>query len=117
MATKTRAEMISRVLTRLGVLAAGQTATDEDSDLAGEVLDSLHKSHTKRGLAPYATTAYPEWAQRSVVKIAAHELASDFGITGQRLAEFAQAAIGAERDLSEQVAAQSHAAPTRFKAY
>lgn len=80
MATKTRAQMIDHVLQRISVLAAGQSATADDSALVGPILDSLHDTLRARGLAPFATSAFPMWAQEAFTKILSSEIAPYFGV-------------------------------------
>ena len=110
MATKTRSQMVDLTLQRLGVLAAGQNATAADSALVGSVVDSIHDQLRKRGLAPFATSAFPSWAQAPFAKILAEEVAPYFGkqMPGRQ---------DGERDLAEQMSAKVHPRPVEFKAY
>ena len=75
--------MITKVLRRPGVLGASESADASDSALAGDVLDSLHDQLRKEGLAPYATSSFPEWAQEPFTKCLEEDLAPYFGKSRQ----------------------------------
>lgn len=117
MATITRADIVSRALEHIGVKSATQSATAEDAKLAGEVFDSVYYRFRKLGLAPFATSAIPEWAQGSFRRIVAAELAPVFGISGQRLSEFVAEKIAARKELAEQVTGYRHSVPIKTRYY
>lgn len=107
----TRAEMITKVLRRLGVLAVGQSVAAADSALVGETLDTAHTNYRKRGLANFATSAFPEWAQEPFAKIIADQVAPYFGLSSEvRKLE----AREGDRELAEQMQGRRHAVPVRF---
>lgn len=113
MATKTRAEMISFMLEHIGVRAANQSARAEDSTLAGTVLDSLHTRLRKEGLAPYATSAFPEWAQIPFAEVAGPELAPSFRIGGEAYAVLEQRAAHGYREMQRQTSGYRHPIPIK----
>lgn len=117
MATKTRAEMIALAMQRLGVLGAGQTPSSEDSDLVGGVLDSVHDQYNKRGLAPFATSAFPAWSQEPYSKIIAAAIGPYFGYRGATLAPLIQESRIGERELYIQLEVGELNAPTEFRSY
>lgn len=79
MANLTRAEMIDRVLQRLSVVGAGQSAKPEDSTLAGVTVDSVYGQFRARGRAPFPITAFPDWSQEPYTAIFAYYAAPYFG--------------------------------------
>lgn len=81
MANWTKAELSARVLKYLNVVGAGQTATADDDTATQETIDSVYKRLRKLGLAPFATSAIPEYAQNGLRKIVAYEVAPLFGIS------------------------------------
>jgi hypothetical protein len=111
-ATLNRAQMIDKVLQRLGVLGGGQAATAEDAALVGPVLDTVHTQRRKRGLANFATSAFPEWAQEPFAKVIAREAGPYFGLRSEELD--ADAREG-ELELAAQMQGRRHAVPVRFK--
>ena len=80
MATKTRAEMIKKVLQRLGVVSASGSVDAKDSGLVGPILDSLHSRYLKRRLVNFATTAFPEWSQEPFTMCLEEEVAPYYGL-------------------------------------
>ena len=108
MATKTRAEMISWVLENIGIKAATVTARDEDSTKAGRAIDALFERHRKDGLAPYATSAFPEWAQQPFVDLASRDLLPIYRIGGEMAKLIMAAAERGQMELHKQVAGVKH---------
>lgn len=116
MATKTRAEMITHALRRMGIVGVGGAASAADSELVGAILDTKHAQYRKRGLANFATSAFPEWAQEPFAKVIAHDAAPHFGkalpvnpATGETLGE------EGDRELAVQMQGRRHPVVTRFK--
>ena len=110
MATLTKAEIRDRVLEHLGVLGAGQSASAEDAAVVEEAIDAAHDQLRKFGLAPYATTAVPEWAQPLLRDYVAGIVGHAFGFGDAHLGGKALA----EREMARQVALQKF--PLRVKA-
>lgn len=102
MATKTRAEMITLTMRRLGVLGQGASASAADAAIVGDALDSIHDQLRKKGLANYATSAFPMWAQEPFAKVLGEEVAPYFGLErpGWRKS--------GELDLAEQMQGKRH---------
>jgi len=111
MADMTRAQMIDKVLQRLGVLGAGQSASAEDADLVGKTLDGIHSQYRKLRLAPFATSAFPDWAQEPYAKIIAAQVAPYFG-KGDDMAVREDARKG-HQELGEQLQGEALGAPVR----
>ena len=117
MSDKTRAEMITLVLQRLGVVGQGQSASADDSAVTGEVIDSVHSRLRKDRLAPFATSAFPDWAQVSFADIAASELLVPFGVGGERAQLIRAGAVRGRMELARQVASYRHNVPVRGHFY
>ena len=100
MATLTQAELRNRILEHLGVKAAGQSASAEDSGLVDEALESSHSILRKFGLCPFALTAIPDWAQPGLRDYVAADVSPAFGKAVDVIATKAVA----ERELSRQLA-------------
>jgi hypothetical protein len=105
MANLTRAEIADRALEALGAKAAGQDSSAEDANRAGEAFDTVYEMLRKEGLAPFASTATPSWAQSAVIHLVAQELIPTFGTSGERKADIAGLAQKGKVDLHTQVAA------------
>jgi hypothetical protein len=105
MATLTRAQVVDRALEAIGVKAAGQSSLTVDSDRAGESFDTVYYMLRKEGLAPFAISAVPEWAQSALIHMTAADIAPSYGIGGERLALVANMASKGRTDLATQVAA------------
>lgn len=117
MATMTKADIATRVLRRIGVLALGQTASSEDSTLVEERVDSAHDELRKAGLAPFALATVPTWAQPGLIDYVAADVAPEFGVPLARVfgspVSAQQAQMMAERRLSKQIAGYKHPIPVR----
>lgn len=79
MATWARSDLIDHALTYLGVKAAAQAPTAEDSDVVGVVVDSIYAQARTYGLAPFSVSEIPEWAQWPLTKWVAVEAGPTFG--------------------------------------
>ena len=111
MATKTRAEMITLLLERIGVKGGIEAAAAEDSALAGTVIDSLHDRLRKLGLASYATSAFPEWAQMPFVEIAGAECKVPFRLPAAMAQELESDRQHGMRETIRQMAGFRHPMP------
>ncbi len=103
--------MVGMCLERLGVLAAGQSVSANDLAAVGPVLDSLHDQLRKKGLAPFATSAFPMWAQQPFTKALAEEVGPIFGRMQPGGRE-----VG-EKELAEQLSGKRHARPTKVQSF
>jgi hypothetical protein len=110
MATLTKAELRDRVLTHMGILAAGQSASAEDAAIVEEAIDAAHSQLRKFGLVPFATSAVPEWAQAQLRDYVAGIVGPSFGFGDA----FYAGKMVAERELARQVAGKKH--PLRVRA-
>jgi len=115
MADWTKTQLADKTLEYLGVKAAGQSASAEDNALAQEVAQSVYEQLRKTGLAPFAISAVPEWAQMQLKKIIAADLCGNFGISGQRRVEYMQDKMAGIRELAVQCAGYKHPIPVRAK--
>jgi hypothetical protein len=104
MATLTKAELRNRVLEHIGVVAAGESGSAEDGDLVDEAIDSAHAQLRKFGLAPYATSAVPEWAQPLLRDYVAGIVGPSFGLGEAH----APGKAMAEREMARQVSGFKH---------
>lgn len=111
------AELIDFVLETLGIKAAGDSATAEDSASATIVIESLHDRLTGDGLVAFELSAIPKWATVPLATMAAYELGPVFGITGERLQDLASRYNGARDELARQTAAKKPPLPVRTNCY
>ena len=84
MADLTRAQMIDKAMKRISVLPAGQSATAEEKVDVGRSLDSVHSGLRARGLAPFATSAFPDWAQEAFAQVMSYYIGPYFGVAVPR---------------------------------
>lgn len=117
MATLTRIQIADRALEALGVKAAGVSAIAEDANFAREKVDAVHARLRKEGLAPYATSAIPEWAQTAFIDLVASDMAATFGVSGIRLQALGINQADARRELARQVAALKQPIPIASEAF
>lgn len=117
MASITKAALRNRVLEHLGVLAAGETPATVDQTWVEEAIDAAHDRLRKAGLAPFAISAVPSWAQIGLRDIVAADVAQSYGMSAQRLMEFQQRAQMGERELARQVAGPKPSLRVRARYY
>lgn len=82
--------------------AAGQSVSAEDTNNATAAFDSLYAKLQQVGLAPFASTAVPEWAQDELAVLIAKRLLPDYGVGGDRAALIVGMAKEARRELATQ---------------
>jgi len=100
MAATTKAQLATRVLRRIGVLGQNQTASAADSALVEAIIDDLHASLRRDGLAPFYLTAIPDGAQVPLEMMVAGRAITPFGVTGERRQVIMADALAGRRDLS-----------------
>lgn len=100
MADLTKAQFRDRVLEHMGILAAGQSASAEDAEIVEEAIDSAHDQLRKFGLAPFATSAIPAWAQPGLRSYVCDLVGPTFGFGGA----FAGGRDAGRKELADQVA-------------
>jgi hypothetical protein len=115
MANLTKAALRDRILEHLGVKAAGQSTASENAVLTEEGIDSAWARLRLRGMAPYLTSAIPDWAQAPLRDYVAAELADVFGVQGQRLQTIMGRQRKAEMEMASYVRPERPAIPTRTK--
>lgn len=79
MATRTLAQMATEALAYLGLIAQGQSASAEDQLKAENATTAAYRQLRRRGLAPYASSAFPEEHWDTVTRYVAAELGPKFG--------------------------------------
>jgi hypothetical protein len=84
MATLTQSQMADRACEALGVKNPVDSLSAEDSNRAQEAVLSAWYRLRKEGLAPFAVSAVPEWAQTAMAHIVAQDLMAVFGVSGER---------------------------------
>lgn len=104
MATKTKAQLADMVLEHLGVLATGQSATEEDASKVETAIDGAWAILRKPGLVPFATSAIPEWAQFPLRDFVAGLVGKDFGFGDS----FKPGQDEGRKELARQVAGRKH---------
>ena len=109
------ATLSTRILQHLGVLAAGESATAEDHQLVREALTGAHAQLATRGLVPFELDEIPEWAQLPLRDYVAYQLASSYGIMGERLQMLAAEHLRGLAELRVQMAAHASALPVRAR--
>lgn len=95
MADVTKAELRTRVLQHLGVIAAGETASAADALVVDNaivaVIDGeLTQTGALQGV--FTSDLVPNWSNNSLRDVVAFRVAPEFGIMGQQLAELMTAA-------------------------
>jgi len=79
MATWTKSDLSTKVLSYLGVKPAGQDASSEDDNLCKDIIDSVYEQLNTFGLVDFSVDAIPEQIQQSLVKYVAVEAGPYFG--------------------------------------
>ena len=84
MATRTQADLVTKILENLGIVPAGQAAEVEDVSTVDANLPSLIRELAAREIVyvPDLTNIPDVWFL-SLAKIGAYELRSEFGVTGE----------------------------------
>lgn len=86
MATITRTELAVDVLENIGVKAAGQPASAEDTVAVTNAIDALRAEHYRDGTIQWAADEIPDWARLFMRDLVSYEVKSLFGVTGETLA-------------------------------
>jgi hypothetical protein len=104
MATKTQADIAALVLEALGVKAASQSASAEDTAAASDAVSSAYYRLRYEQKAPFSLSSIPEWAWIPLRDFVARDLVNTFGISGDRLQSIHASASRADRDFAIQTA-------------
>lgn len=84
-------ELKERVLIRLAVLAAGESAVADDTELVGTRYAAVHDMLITEGLVNWTPTDdIPDWAELPMIAMVAAVCAHEFGVIGQRFSELQQ---------------------------
>ncbi len=84
----TRQELYEKVLQKLGVIAAGESAAPEDTQLVEARYTSLYNLLNADDLTPWTGTGgLPDYGEIPVTTMLACHCAREFGVVGQRYAE------------------------------
>lgn len=113
MATWNATELAEGVLIQLGVLAAGQTASAEDTKVVTDTWASIHPQLLRFGLAPFASTAIPVEFQEPLVKYVSGQVSAKFGLTGAREATIMREGMLGWTQIQEQAGADRTILPVR----
>ncbi len=76
----TKAQIATKVLQKLGKLAAGETIDTNDQTLVEAIIDEEHATLRLDGKAPWETSAVPDYAVLPFVLVIAALAAPDFGV-------------------------------------
>lgn len=76
----TRFDIAERALIDAKVLAAGETASPEDQDLAEQKVNAVHASLGARGLLRWTLSDIPAWAEEPLVQMTVSLLMKPFGM-------------------------------------
>lgn len=80
MATYTTAQLSTKVLQKLGVLAAGEVAAAEDDTIVtGAIVNCLSELQNDGGLAAYASSAIPDYMFEGLAFYVVPSVAMEFG--------------------------------------
>lgn len=104
----TSADLADLILEAMGIKAAGQAATAEDSARAVEAITSAHARLRSEGLAPFELDDVPDWATTQVREIVAFDLAPLFKTSSD-----AGRLQWARQELARQVTLHKSATPTK----
>lgn len=81
----TKADIGTRALRKLAVLAAEELPSAADGALAAEKVDAVHAYLGRRGMLRWTADSVPEWAAEGVVMMTAYYLAPEFGVAAGRI--------------------------------
>ena len=108
MATITKAQLATRVLQRLTILAAGEAPSAADDALVQAKIDTAYARLRKQSLVDFTSstlsTAIPEWAQDPLEQFVAAEVSPHFG----KALNIAAEQMAARRELQNQMAGHRH---------
>ena len=104
MANLSSTEIADRALEALGVKAATQDATAEDAARALESVTTVYSQLHKEGVAPFAISAVPDWAQSALIHLAALDLVPTFNSPDSRVTKIQAMAMKGRIDLATQTA-------------
>jgi hypothetical protein len=116
--SKTRTQLIARVLSRLGAIQAGETPSAEDSDIVDDELEPVVADLAARGVAVISDLdEIDDEVFPHLSRIVANELAPDFGKIGSEADRLELKALAAERSLRIQTRTRFDAGPPRVLYY
>jgi hypothetical protein len=101
-----KTDMVKLVLETLGVKAAGQNASAEDTAQATTHLDSLYERLVGDRLAVFELTDIPSWAVSPLATMVAYELCPIYGVTGDRLVDLTNRYEPSRQELARQAASK-----------
>jgi hypothetical protein len=111
----TKADIRNRVLQKLGVLAAEETAQSADAELVEGVVDAVHAELEGEGLVSWTVETVPNNIKESFATLVAYRLVSegsDFGVPADTKQSLMMAGEPAMRRIRRQVSPGWSGAPT-----
>jgi len=115
MATLTLSQEADLALEVMGVKAVTQNSSSADNAAAQKAVNAVYLSERRNGLCPFASTAFPEWAQYPVAYMAAVLLSGTYGISGDSLQKIMALAAGGRGQLVEQMRGKIHPVPVKME--
>jgi len=109
----TKADLRNAVMTRMGVLAAGETANAADAALVDQAIEDVHESLIQKGLADWVTSAIPNVMKRPLIALVKYEVADDFSIPEARIGRWAVEARGMFGDIRALMSETQKGVPTK----
>ena len=105
----TAADIRRRVLTRLGVTAAGEEASADDASMVDAAVSAVHDQLAGKGLTTNGSNTWtveriPDYVGSAYVALVASEVADDFGISDGKAQRLLAQAKEAEREIRRQIA-------------
>lgn len=100
----TRTDIRNRVLKKLRVLAAGESADADDAAVVDAAVAEKHEQLINRGLVAWDVDSVPPYAVGPFVTIVAAECCDEFGVPEGRTVRLVAQGQLAEQELAKQVA-------------
>lgn len=76
----TRAELVTRIMRRLGALDIAENQTAQETAAVGEVMDAVYDEMKERGEIDWDLLSIPTRYQDAFVNVVAAKVAPDFGL-------------------------------------
>lgn len=111
MANWTDTDLANKTLEHLSVKAAGNSASSEDLNLVTEEWLGLYSRLNLKGYIIFDYNAIPEWAQGPLKKILSEEIATHFGVSGEKRQLIMNDAKKALDDMREQTQSRPNYIP------
>lgn len=117
MADMTKTEVADLVLEHLGIKSITQRSSTGDNKKAQVAVQSAYEQLRKLRLCPFAVSAVPEWAQISLAKYTALDLANAYGKDAQEYSILAADRRSGLHELQAAVSGYRQPQPVKSRFY